>query len=202
MPLINLIQEEKLADRRLERQTRVYFFGFVSVLIVSAGAFGFLLFLTDSLQGEEGRLKAQAQKSAPLLKQIAENKKQYDEFTPRVDTLLDAQAMTGRWDRILNHLTLNTPSETWLTSVRCMQNDPTNPVEIDFIGISAMQERVGEYMMRLQNCADLESVNLKFTQEKLTTNGKGIEFDLGAAIGGTAKQKKVVSEEGKEGQTT
>ncbi len=202
MPLINLIQEEKLADRRMERQTRAYFFGFVGALIASAASFGFLVFLTDGLQSEEGRLKAQAQKTSPLLKQITENKRLYSEFSPRVGTLQDAQAMTGRWDRILNHLTFNTPTDTWLTSVRCSQNDPTKPVEIDFVGVSAMQERVGEYMMRLQNCADLESVNLKFTQEKLTTNGKGIEFDLGAAIGGTATEKKVVSEEGQEVQTT
>lgn len=200
MPLINLIQEEKLAQKRVERQTRVYFFGFVGSAIASAGAFGFLLFLTESLRGEEGRLKEQAQKAAPLLKAIAENQSAYSEYAPRLKTLLDAQAMTNRWDRILTHLTVNTPVDTWLTGMRCVQSDPTKPVEIDFVGLSVAQERVGEYMLRLQNCSDLESVTLKFTQEKVTQDGHGIEFDIGSQVAGTAKEKKV-AEEGKEGQS-
>lgn len=203
MPLINLIQEEKLAERRLERQVRVYFFGFVGTGIAGVGAFGFLLYLSDTLQGEEGRLKAQAQKVAPQLKAIEESEKRYSELSPRVKTLVDAQAMTSRWDRILTHLSVNTPQDTWLTGLRTSQSDPEKPIEIAFVGISSLQERVGEYMLRLQNCPDLASVNLRFTQEKLTTNGRGIEFDIGSHVAGTAKEKKL-QEEGaeKKGQST
>jgi Tfp pilus assembly protein PilN len=199
MPLINLIQEQRLSRQREERRGRLFFMGFVGTAIASAGAFGFLFLQTDAARGEVAKLEAQAQRLAPLLAQMEENNKQFGQLSPRLKTLVDAQDLTSRWDRILKHLAVQTPSKTWLTGIRCSAQDPTKPVQVSFIGMAANQDLVGDFILRLQNCTDLESVNLKYTQEKVVAEGIGIEYEVAGDLAGTA-QAKPLNEEKKEGQ--
>ena len=77
MPLINLIQEQRLSSRREERRGRLFFMSFVGSAVASAAAFGFLLFQTDSASAEVAKLEAQAQRMAPLLDEIDRNEATY-----------------------------------------------------------------------------------------------------------------------------
>lgn len=198
MPLINLIEEQRQEAKRLESKVRMAFLTFVGAAGLSAVGFGFMLFKAESAAGDVAKLKADALKLKPLTSEIKENQKVLAELTPRLKTLEDAQAISARWDRILAHLARNTPSPLWLTDMRATFNDPTKPVQTNFIGLSDGLEPVGEFIMRLQACADLENVNLKFAQEKVVSDGKGIEFAIDAAVAGTAeeKPKKAKKEEG------
>jgi Tfp pilus assembly protein PilN len=199
MPLINLIQEQRLSNQREERRSRLFFMGFVGTAVASALGFGFLLFKTDAAQGEVARLEAQAQRLAPLLAEIEENNKLFAQLSPRLKTLQGAQELTSRWDRILDHLAVQTPNQTWLTGIRCVAQDATKPVQISFIGMAANQDLVGEFILRLQSCTDLEKVNLRYTQEKVVANGIGIEYEVAGDLAGTAEAKPQ-NEEKKEGQ--
>jgi Tfp pilus assembly protein PilN len=189
MPYINLIEEQRLAIRANERSARTFFVVFVSVLVASAGAYGFFTFQAESLAGQAAEVEAQNQKNAPLVKEIEANQKLIAELTPRLSTLTDAQLMTDRWNRLLKHLTMQTPNSAWLTGMRCTFSDPLKPIEISFNGAAEAQAPIGEFMLRLQNLPDLENVNLKYTNEKLIATQTATEFEIGADIVDTAEKK-------------
>jgi Tfp pilus assembly protein PilN len=199
MPLINLIQEQRLSNRREEARSRLFFMSFVGSAVASAAAFGFFLYKTDAAQGELSQLQAKNQKMAPMLRQIEQNNKLISTLQPRLATLENAQKMTARWNTILDHLVVNIPDQTWLTAIRCQSQDATKPIEISFVGLSANQELVGDLMLRLQGCAEFDGLNLKYTQEKVVAQGNGIEFELSGSLAGSAEQKPV-DEAKQEGQ--
>jgi Tfp pilus assembly protein PilN len=113
-------------------------------------------------------------------------------------TLTDAQEVTDKWNRILNHLAVQTPAPVWLSGIRCSGADPTKAIQVSFLGAATSQSPIGEFIMRLQNLKDLDSVNLRYTNEKLIATAKAIEFQIDADLSGTAEQKvKAESEESK-----
>jgi Tfp pilus assembly protein PilN len=189
MPLINLIQEQRLAVKRAERRSRTYFLAFACTAVASVGFYGLMLYQAETLNNEASRLNAEQQRNAPLMKQIGENQKQYAELSPRLKTLEDAQAISARWGRIMQHISQNTPKDTWLTALRVIATDPAKAINISLVGVAPAQEPIGEFILRMQNCTDLESVGLKYTQEKLINTSKGIEFEVTADIAGTADAK-------------
>ena len=189
MPLINLIQEQRLAIKRAERKSRAFFLAFACSTVASVGAYGFLAYQSEALGNQASKLRAERQRNEPLMKQIEANKKEYGQLSPRLKTLEDAQATSARWSRILQHIAQNTPKATWLTALRVLSTDPTKPINISLVGMAPGQEPISEFIMRMQNCNDLEGVTPKYTQEKLVQTSKAIEFEVTADIVGTADQK-------------
>jgi len=190
MPFINLIQEQRLQAKRTENQSRLFFLSFLCCAGLSFCAFAFLMFQNEMLKSESGRLVSKAEKLAPLVKRIKTDEDQYAELKPRLDTLQNAQMMTGRWSRILDHLTRQTPDQTWLTSIRCTAQDETKPVAVTFEGMSNQQLLIGDFIERLQSCQDLSNVNLKYTMEKAISNSRAIDFEIDAEVSGTAQAPK------------
>jgi Tfp pilus assembly protein PilN len=199
MPLINLIQEQRLARKRNEARARSFFLVFVGSAVASVGGFGFFWLQSEGLSREKSQLEAQLQKNAPLVKQIEEYKTQYAELSPRLKTLEDAQIVSGRWGRIMTHIATQTPSPTWLTAMRVQGSDATKPINLSLVGVAPGQEPISEFILRLQNSSDLQNVNLKFSQEKMLQFTKAVEFEVTADIVGTAEAKpKEEKEEGGE----
>jgi Tfp pilus assembly protein PilN len=190
MPYINLIQEQRLQAQRTENQARLFFLSFVSCSGLAFCAFAFLMFQNEMLKGEAGGLNSKAEKLAPLVKRISSDEAKYAELKPRLDTLQNAQLMTGRWSRILDHLTRQTPDQTWLTSIRCTASDATKPVQVTFEGMSNQQVLIGDFIERLQSCQDLSNVSLKYTMEKAVSNSNAIDYEIDAEITGTAQPVK------------
>ncbi|RYG69202.1 hypothetical protein EON77_14875 [bacterium] len=156
--------------------------------------YGFLFLQTEGLSQEARTLTAAKEKLAPLLKRIDEDERERNDLEPRLKTLTDAQKLTGRWGRIMAHMATNTPRGAWLTGVRCSA-EQDQPVSISLAGVGQDQSEAAEFMMRLQNAADLENVQLNFTQEKMLEKTSAIEFEVGADIVGTeppvkAEEKK------------
>jgi Tfp pilus assembly protein PilN len=189
MPLINLIQEQRLSRKRNEARARSFFLVFVGSAVASVGGFGFFWLQTEAAAREKTQLEAQIQKNAPLVKQIDEYQKQYGELSPRLKTLEDAQLVSGRWGRILTHIATQTPTPTWLTAMRVMASDSSKPINLSLIGVAPNQEPISEFILRMQNSKDLENVNLKFSQEKMLNLVKAVEFEVTADIVGTAEAK-------------
>ncbi|RYG88876.1 hypothetical protein EON77_00050 [bacterium] len=196
MPLINLIETRRIAARREERGVRIGLLTFCSTTAICILGYGFLFLQTEGLVQEQRTLTAAKEKLAPLLKRIDEDEKERSDLEPRLKTLGDAQKLTGRWGRIMQHMTTNTPRGAWLTSVRCVAQ-PDKPVSIALGGVGQDQSEAAEFMMRLQNDPDLDNVQLNFTQEKMLDKTSAIEFEVGADITGTEPPVKATTEEKK-----
>jgi Tfp pilus assembly protein PilN len=195
MPVINLIQEQRLARKRNESKTRTFTFAFLGAAAASVLGFGFFFVQSAMLHAEKSRLEAQLERNAPLVKQIQEYQRLYGEIAPRLKTLEDAQMVSGRWGRIMTHISRQTPKPTWLTAMRVQANDPTKPISLSLVGVAPAQEPISEFILRMQNSKDLENVNLKFTQEKMVNTLKAVEFEVTADIVGTAEAKPKLEEE-------
>lgn len=188
MPLINLIQEQRLLRKRQERKARTFFLLFAGSFVAAVAGYGLVAFENDRLENEESMLKVQAQRVTPLIQQAEANDRARAAMMPRLKTLEDAQSTSERWSRILAHLSTQVPPDTWLTAVRCSSSDPASPISITFQGLSESQDRVGEFILRLQNSADVQGVTLKFTQEKLINMAKATEFQLEAQLVGSGSE--------------
>ncbi len=185
MPHINLIEVRRIAARRAERGVRIGLLTLSGTAAVCIVGYGYLFLQAEGLSQEEARLAASKKKLEPLLKEIASDTTERSGLEPRLKSLEDAQKLTGRWGRIMQHLTLNTPRGAWLTAVRCVGAEPDKPVTLSLAGVGKTQADAAEFMMRVQNAPDLENVQLKFTQEKVMDKTAAIEFEVGADIAGT-----------------
>jgi Tfp pilus assembly protein PilN len=195
MPNINLIQEQRLAIKRLEQKTRLFFLCFAATTAISVLSWGTLLVMTERASSDEAALKQKVDRVQPIIEETDAVKAEYAKTAPRFTTLTDARKMTDKWNIVLDHLTSQTPGQTWLTAVRASQPDAKSPILINFAGMTIRQELVGEFMLRMQQCQDLEAVNLKFSQEKQVTNGSQLEFQIEASLKDTAEVKPVTAEE-------
>jgi Tfp pilus assembly protein PilN len=189
MPFINLIQEHVLAAKKERKRARVALLCFTFATSLAVAANGYCIWQSESLDADISKLQADTNKNKGMLAKIEENRHQLNDLSPRLKTLSDAQDMTQRWASILDHLSKQTPPGAWLTGLVTQSTDPTKPLSTSFKGISTRQELVGEFMLRLQTCAELENVSLRFTGEKIISSNKGIEFDVTADIAGTATEK-------------
>ena len=194
MPFVNLIHEQRVAAERADRKSKLYFLAFVAVMISSVGGAAAIQFASKGVHDEEASLQAQIERAKPLIAQTQANQLEKGKLTPRLSTLQSAQGDTQRWNRVLDYLTTQTPPQAWLTNIRCVQADPKKAVTVTFSGVALSQVPVGEYILRLQNSADLANVNLSYTQEKLIQQTKTTEFQVTAELNGTATKKGLEEE--------
>lgn len=191
MPFVNLIHEQRVAAERADRKSKLFFLAFVAVMISSAGGFAVTSFADRGIHDQEAALQAQIERAKPLIAQTQANQLEKSKLTPRLQTLTDAQGDTQRWNRVLSYLTTQTPTQAWLTAVRCTNADPKKAVQVTFSGVAMSQVPVGEYILRLQNSPDLANVNLSYTQEKLIQQTKTTEFQVDADLAGTEPKKSL-----------
>jgi Tfp pilus assembly protein PilN len=191
MPLINLIQEQRLAIKRDERTARTYFAVFAGAAGGAICVFGALAFACEQAQASESRLNATRQKIAPMMLKIDANEQSESALKPRLETLGNAKTVTERWARILKHVSQQTPGESWLTGVRASNADPTKPIVASFEGLATSQSPISEFLFRLENSTDLDNVTLKYTQEKELGAVKQTQFQIDADVINTAEAKPV-----------
>jgi Tfp pilus assembly protein PilN len=139
---------------------------------------------------EEASIQMRIKKLKPLLKEIELAKREESELNPRVSTLEDAQKLTSRWGRLLEHLTVNTPPDGYYTTIRSVASDPKKPIEVTFNGVCSSQATVSEMVMRTQNSRDLEAVNLEGSREKPIDKLSAIEFTIRGNITDSAEVKE------------
>ncbi len=157
--------------------------------MLSGAGFGLQQLELERMGSQEARLKAQIQEVAPLLDQMHGAEADYQRLAPRLKTLEGAQNVTSRWSRILDHLSKNVPDGLWMTALRTNSADPEKPIEVSFVGVAKAQEPVGELIMRLQNSADLQTVGLRYTQEKMVQDTRATEYEVSGTITGSAPDK-------------
>ena len=190
MPTINLIESQILSKRREESNLRISKFTLIGASSVIGLSYFVLVAQGVGLNGQQHEIEAKLKKLKPIQEQIDANKKEESELDPKLKTLVSARVLTNRWANLMEHLSVNTPENVWLTSFKSTGYDAEKPIHITFDGVGKTQTDVSEMMMRTQNARDLEAVNLVTTQEKLFEKVTGIEFEMGGDIVDTAEKKK------------
>lgn len=194
MPLINLIQEQRLAAKAKERNVQLGVLATMGIGAVSLLATLGLLFDATRINLQAAQLNEKIKELEPLVEELAANTAEVEKMEPRLNTLETAQADTAKWSSVLTHLTVNTPGQTWMTSVKAFQQDRTQPLVITFNGVSTNQEAVGELLLRLEAADQLEHATLKYTQPKYSDAGKQTEFEIIADLVGSKQETEEAKE--------
>ena len=184
MPLVNLVQERQQATRRNEGQARLLFFAFAGVAVLSLFGFGTLTLSAERVNHSAAEVQVQLAKLAPEQRKVEANERDIKNLQPRLETLMEAQAMTDKWNRILTHFVTETPAGTWLTAIHGSCQDPKKPVTVNLVGKGAEQRTIADFMLRAQAAEDLENVSLKFTEQRLQ-DSDAVDFELDADVKGT-----------------
>ncbi len=194
MPTINLIKEQRLEARAVQRKLQIAMMSTMGVGALSLLATTFFLFDATRLNLQASALEQKKAELEPILAELQANTDEIEKLKPRLETLEKATKESERWERVLTHLTLNTPQQTWLSSVKAFKQDATTPMVLTFNGVSLTQESVGEFQLRLEQAADLENATLKFTQPKFSDKGRQFEFEISADLVGTKEEAEVAQE--------
>lgn len=197
MPLINLIHEQRIAIRKEQSQRRTMLFGLLASGAIGLGAWGGLFLQTDALRVEKRMKEQQLEKMEPIMQAIEASQSQYNILHPRLTTLQDAASATKRWARVLDHVSNNMPEGVWLTAIRCSQGSEQEPVVVEVQGLGPTQEKISEFILRIQGTSDIEAVNLRYTQGEMLNEERAIKFEVSGNIAGTAKPLETVSEDKK-----
>lgn len=194
MPLINLIKEQRLEAKKKEQGVQIAVMATLGIGAVCLLATAGLLLDSARLNLQAGALEAKLQELKPIVDELEANNNEIEKLQPRLDTLEAAQKDSETWVKILEHLTVNTPNQTWLNTFKAFQQDRTQPLVITLNGLSQSQEAVGEFLLRLEASEDLENVALKYTQPKFSDSGKHLEFELNADMVGTKEETSTAKE--------
>jgi Tfp pilus assembly protein PilN len=190
MPIINLIQEQRLAEARRDQGVRIALFVLMGTISLGVLSYGILIFQRQALLAEESRLDADIKANEPIMKQIDAIGATENTLKPKLQTLIDAQKVSDKWEDILTRLETQTPPDAWLTGLQCPQVSDDKPIELVFTGTSRAQRPISEFILRTQNQPCLENVMLHFTQEKRSTGtSRAIDFEMGAEIKDSSDQK-------------
>lgn len=185
MPLVNLIQEQRQAIRHKQRQTRMVLLSIVGVGVLSFLTAGYFTFETVRYTLRTNDLKATKERLKPLMDQVEQNEQMIGSLQVKMDTLGSAEKSTVRWSGLLTYLAANTPNGVWLSDLRSTQPDAKSPVSLGVGGLSVDQDRVGQFILRLEAAQQVEGVMLKYTQEKVGPNSRSTQFELNAVLEGT-----------------
>jgi Tfp pilus assembly protein PilN len=196
MPYINLIHEQRQAARAEANKTRTALFSFVGVTTLSLLLAGTQVIAKESTESETANLKKNLARIQPMLKEIDSMKAEITSLRPRLDTLQNATAQTEKWNQILQHMRSSTPEALWLTDIRSKAGKPADGVQFTIKGSTiksdVSNQRVSELMQKMELCAAIENINLKFTEEDKVNEQDVLSFEILARVAGT-----VVEEDGK-----
>lgn len=188
MPLINLIQEQRIEARARERKVQISLLATLGIGALCLVATGGLMLDAARLNMRAYALEQKQKEMKPLVEELAANTEEIERLQPRIQTLEEATDTTERWARILEYLTTNTPPDAWLNSVKGFQQDRTKPLVVTLNGVGLSQVAVGDLLLRIQANPEFESASLKFTQPKYALSGqKQFEFEIEASLANTAE---------------
>jgi Tfp pilus assembly protein PilN len=188
MPIVNLIQEQRNAVRGRESQTRLVLMAIVAAGAVSFLTAGYFTFESVRFNLEIGRLQALKERLQPMMEELERKNQDIAGLQVRRDTLKNAQNDSVRWSTLLAYLGTNTPDGVFMSDFKsALPTDGQSPVGLNITGLSVDQNRVADFMLRLQSSPELEGVSLKYTQEKVGPNNQSTQFELTAALAGSGR---------------
>lgn len=198
MAVINLIAQEQMLRRQVERKTRLLGLGWLLTGALVGLGWGGLLLYAGALTVQRAQIEVQLNKLRPTVLQLKQAQAELNTLQPLVNTLQNARKDTGRWQALFQHFSRHTPNGCFLTGAELgKRNDPKQPLEITLKGLAENQQLVGELMLRLNQHPELENIRLDYSQERtLTERHTAVEFQITAHIKGTAMPEKKEAQNG------
>ena len=196
MPLINLIHEQRQLVRQRERKVRVLLLATIGLGTFAFLSSGYFLFNAARYQVMVGALESKKRALDPLIKRLKANELDQRVLEPKLTTLTNATKATDQWYKLMNHLVVNVPPTVWLTNIKTTTaTDKDGGVSLVFGGYSLSHDEVGEFLLRLETCPELEGVTLRFSQERAVEKDKMLEFEISAFLAGSKNTKKIKEKE-------
>lgn len=189
MPLINLIESDLIVARKAAQRKRVSQMALAGSCAVIGVGYAALLGQSANLGAEEADIQSKIKKLKPMLRAIEEDRRIIADLEPRLEALTDARDLTNRWGRIMQHLTVNTPQDCYLTAVRADAGNPNEAISVTFTGVGKTQSDASQFLLRCQNAKDMQGVNLVQSRERTVLRGSMIEFEIKGSIVGTEPPK-------------
>lgn len=181
MANINLISERRQDRLRFRRILKGMVAGMILVAAIGLGSLSYLGTMMMLARSETARQQKALDAIKPELDEIRAAEAERNRLQPKLATLGQAQAFTGRWHGILEGMKRATPAETWLTNFTVEGNEEGYKVRLN--GVTSNHRRVGETMLRLTAQPEYyQKVNLGFTQATQIEAIPTVEFELTAEL--------------------
>jgi Tfp pilus assembly protein PilN len=184
MPLINLIQEQRLVTKKAEQQVLVLFLSAATIGIVAFLGTAWLMFKTIGIHAEANEIQEKIEELKPIQEQVASLESEIGQLRPRISTLTQAREQTEQWMRILDHLSTNTPEAVTLAELSAMEQGTGEDKKVDLKlrGFGTTQDSVGAFLLRVQTSTDLADTNLGFTKVVNDAERERLEFEFKSQV--------------------
>jgi len=197
-----MIAERRAAKKGLEKTSRKLFLLVGAELVAVLGLASFMMIQTFVLKGSLADVNGQVISLQSTLQTIRRLETAQAQIRPKVTLLKQAQENLLDWHAILQELSTCLPSQTWLTSVEVVtpvrkgKETEGEGQDVNFAGISASQQLVGDTMLRLLQYPRFDRIELRFTQSREIENRLAVEFQFVAKLKPLHPEKQKTPKEG------
>jgi Tfp pilus assembly protein PilN len=204
MPSINMIAARRAERKKLEKTIRTTMLVILGQIVLAVGLFSFMTARVCSAGRKLSDLDQELKRIQPTVNEIRHYEAEIKKLTPRLDLLADSREETLLWHSLLRGVSRSMPKNTWLSSLQAKVpektettasaqagTEPAKPpaLSVNLKGISTSQSLVGETMLRLNQCPEIEKVNLSYTQKGSAVKDTAIEFEIVAELKADEPQK-------------
>lgn len=200
MPSINMIAVRGTERKRLEKQIRTTAVVIVGEVAIALFILGFMTTRVFSASQKINELDLKLMTLQPTVTKISDYEGQIKKLEPRLNLLSDSRNQTLLWYNVLQDMARSMPQNTWLnnmtTSVGVVDTSGDAAAKkagprttISVRGQSGSQALVGETMLRMNQFAEFEKVELSYTKEEQNKNNGTIGFEISAKLKPVATTK-------------
>jgi len=196
MPSINMIAARRAERKKLEKRIQLAILVILIQVFLALSFFGFVTAKICSANRTIGKLDKDLKSLQPKVLEIKHYETEIRKLKPRLDLLADAREQTLLWYSLMRGVSRSMANKTWLSSLRVSSPESTNQVAqqgsesagkpqavtVNLKGVSMSQALVGETMLRLNQCPEVQRVDLNFTQKGAASLEDAIEFEIVAAL--------------------
>lgn len=195
MPSINMIAARRAERKKLEKRIRFLVLIILFEIFLAVGFFGFMTARICSASRVLANLNEDLEVLKPKISEIKHYQSEIEKLKPRLDLLADSREQTLLWYSLLHGVSRSMAPKTWLSSLRVSLPEGPSPaaqetsdaakpraMTVNLKGVSTSQGLIGETMLRLNQCPEIDKVNLNFTQKGAASLEEAIEFELVAEL--------------------
>ena len=174
MPSVNMIAARRAEKKRLEKFVYITLLVIVGELALALAVVGFMTARVHADNSRIHQLDRDMARIQPTVDKIRKYEAEIKDLEPRLELLGNSRDRTMLWHTVLQDLGRCMPEKTWLNSLATTvvsssesstggKSSPSTTINLG--GASVSQQLVGETMLRLNQCAEFEKVDLTYTQE-------------------------------------
>jgi Tfp pilus assembly protein PilN len=192
-----MIAARRQESKQTEKRVRIMFLVVASEIAIGLAVMSFMTACVYSAGKSIEQTEYKLKKSQPIVNRIDGYTKAVERLQPKLKLLSDSRGATMLWCGVLHDLSASMPEKTWLTGLVTTsevtappphsKEQPETKVLLSLHGMSTSQRLVGDAMLRLSQCPELDKVNLNYTEKGNSAGFDGIGFDITAALKSESK---------------